>query len=107
MCGWQYPLRDTSNHGLDCQVFFYIIPLLEPAPGIKTIRNVMAFAIYPQHVSPLDSPAAILLVDFCLVKCNRDAVPVDLYSLREQLLLRKVASLLPVSTVYILLGHMI
>ncbi|KAI0252536.1 hypothetical protein BJV78DRAFT_1201303 [Lactifluus subvellereus] len=73
----------------DRQIFFYIIPSLEPVLGIKPIRNVIAFAVDQQHVvrpaPSVDSPAPILPVDFCIVKRNA----IVLYSLQEQLSYRK------------------
>jgi vacuolar protein sorting-associated protein 3 len=80
-----------SNYVLDRQIFFYIIPSLEPVPGIKPIRNVMAFAVDHQHIvrpaPSVDPPAPILPVDFCIVKRNA----IVLYSLQEQLMYRKVS----------------
>jgi hypothetical protein len=73
----------------DRQVFLYIIPSLEPVPGIKPIRNVMSFAVDHRHIVrpslPMDSPAPVLPVDFCVVKRSGIA----LYSLREQLFYHK------------------
>ncbi|KAI0266122.1 hypothetical protein BC834DRAFT_875574 [Gloeopeniophorella convolvens] len=73
----------------DRQIFFYSIPSLEPVPLIKPIRNVMSFAVDHQHIMrpapPVDSPAPVLPVDFCVVK----RTGIALYSLREQLLYQK------------------
>jgi len=73
----------------DRQIFLYIIPSLEPVPGIKPIRNVMCFAVDHRHIVrpalPMDSPAPVLAVDFCVVK----RAGIALYSLREQLLYHK------------------
>ncbi|KAN0136306.1 hypothetical protein V8E53_005911 [Lactarius tabidus] len=72
----------------DRQIFLYIIPSLEPVPGIKPIRNVMCFAVDHRHIvrpSLPDSSAPVLPVDFCVVKRSG----VALYSLREQLLYHK------------------
>jgi len=79
-----------SDFQADRQIFLYIIPSLEPVPGIKPIRNVMTFAVDHRHIVrpslPMDSPAPVLPIDFCVVKRNGIA----LYSLREQLLYHKV-----------------
>ncbi|KAI9438733.1 hypothetical protein H4582DRAFT_2057353 [Lactarius indigo] len=73
----------------DRQIFLYIIPSLEPVPGIKPIRNVMCFAVDHRHIVrpslPMDSPAPVLPVDLCVVK----RTGIALYSLRENLLYHK------------------
>ncbi|KAH9962293.1 hypothetical protein BGW80DRAFT_1448479 [Lactifluus volemus] len=73
----------------DRQIFIHIIPSLELVPGIKPIRNVMAFAVDHQHIlrtaQAADSPLPTLPVDFCIVK--RSAIV--LYSIQEQLMYRK------------------
>ncbi|KAH9003555.1 hypothetical protein EDB86DRAFT_2893203 [Lactarius hatsudake] len=73
----------------DRQIFFYVIPSLEPVPGIKPIRNVMCFAVDHRHIVrpllPMDSPAPVLPVDLCVVK----RTGIGLYSLREQLIYHK------------------
>ena len=74
----------------DRQIFLYIIPSLEPVPGIKPIRNVMCFAVDHRHIVrpslPMDSSTPVLPVDFCVVK----RAGIALYSLREQLFYHKV-----------------
>jgi vacuolar protein sorting-associated protein 3 len=79
----------------DRQIFIHIIPSLELVPGIKPIRNVMAFAVDHQHIlrtaQAADSPLPTLPVDFCIVK--RSAIV--LYSIQEQLMYRKVSHSLP------------
>ncbi|KAH9057206.1 hypothetical protein EDB87DRAFT_1578953 [Lactarius vividus] len=82
--------KDTTNgKRADRQIFLYIIPSLEPVPGIKPIRNVMCFAVDHRHIVrpslPMDSPAPVLPVDLCVVK----RTGIALYSLREQLLYHK------------------
>jgi hypothetical protein len=86
----------------DRQIFIHIIPSLELVPGIKPIRNVMAFAVDHQHIlrtaQAADSPLPTLPVDFCIVK--RSAIV--LYSIQEQLMYRKVShSPISVYTAYI------
>ncbi|KAH9074328.1 hypothetical protein EDB83DRAFT_2312651 [Lactarius deliciosus] len=81
--------KDATNRKADRQIFFYVIPSLEPVPGIKPIRNVMCFAVDHRHIVrpslPMDSPAPVLPVDICVVK----RTGIGLYSLREQLIYHK------------------
>jgi vacuolar protein sorting-associated protein 3 len=88
-------VRYASNYWPDRQIFVYTIPSLTLVPGIKPIRNVMAFAVDHQHIlrtaQGADSSLPTLPVDFCIVK--RSAIV--LYSIQEQLMYHKVSYSIP------------
>jgi hypothetical protein len=83
-------LPNSSDFGIDRQVFFLVIPSLEIVSTIKPIRNVMAFAVDHQHiirpVPSMNSPLPFLPIDFCVVK----RTGIVLYNLRESLKYIKV-----------------
>ncbi len=87
----------ASDFGVDRQIFFLVIPSLEPVAGIKPIRNVMVFAVDHRHIMrpipSMDSPMPFLPIEFSVVK----RTGIALYSLRESLKYIKVGYTLPPS----------
>ena len=83
-CDW------LSHHFSDHQVFFYIIPSLDPVPPsvIRPIRNVISLAVDEQHMRlpPSSEPyAQIEPIEFCVIKRTNIAM----YSLKERLVLQQ------------------
>ncbi|KDR80363.1 hypothetical protein GALMADRAFT_62776 [Galerina marginata CBS 339.88] len=81
----------------DHQIYFYIIPSLDPFP-MKPIRNVVTFAVDDQHLKrPFPSLSAVGLplptepVDFCVVKRSGIAM----FTLKDRLVYTKEIPLQP------------
>ncbi len=87
----------ASDFGVDRQIFFLVIPSLEPVAAIKPIRNVMVCAVDHRHIMrpipSMDSPMPFLPIEFSVVK----RTGIALYSLRESLKYIKVGYTLPPS----------